>query len=69
MEQSQTMQQQHNTLTNIVHDVVKNGINNNHSHNTTTNSHNKAFNLNVFLNETCKEAITPTKKKNETKLY
>ncbi len=58
MEQSQTMQQQHNTLTNIVHDVVKNGVNNNnHSHNTTTNSHNKAFNLNFFLNETCKEAI------------
>ena len=57
MEHSQTMQQQTNTLTNIVHDVVKHGVNNNHSHNTTTNSHNKAFNLNVFLNETCKEAI------------
>ena len=57
MEHSQTMQQQNNTLTNIVQDVVKNGVNNNHSHNTTTNSHNKAFNLNLFLNETCKEAI------------
>jgi hypothetical protein len=57
MEQSQNMQQQNNTLTNIVQDVVKNGVNNNHSHNTTTNSHNKAFNINLFLNETCKEAI------------
>lgn len=57
IEHSQTMQQQNNTLTNMVHDVVKNGVNNNHSHNTTTNSHNKAFNLNFFLNETCKEAI------------
>jgi len=57
MEHSQTIQQQNNTLTNMVHDVVKNGVNNNHSNNTTTNSHNKAFNLNFFLNETCKEAI------------
>ncbi len=56
IEQTQTIQQQHNTLTNIVHDVVKNGVNNN-SHNTITNSHNKAFNINLFLNETCKEAI------------
>ena len=39
--------------------LSENGINNN-SHNTTTtytNSHNKAFNLNFFLNETCKEAM------------
>jgi len=55
MEHTQTMQQQNTTLTNMVQDVVKNGINNN-SHNT-TNSHNKAFNLNLFLNETCKEAL------------
>jgi len=57
VEQSQTMQQQHNTLSNIVQDVVKNGISNTNSHNTTTNSHNKAFNLNLFLNETCKDAL------------
>jgi len=36
-------------------EIVKNGTTNN-SHNT-TNSHNKAFNLNFFLNETCKEAM------------
>ena len=27
------------------------------TNNTTTNSHNKAFNLNLFLNETCKDAM------------
>jgi len=32
--------------------------NNNHSHN--TNCHNKAFNLNFFLNETCKDAMNIT---------
>lgn len=56
-EQSQNIQQQNNSLTNIVHNVVKNGVNNNNSHNTTTNSNNKSFNINFFLNETCKEAI------------
>ena len=35
-------------------EVIKNG-----THNTTitSNSHNKAFNLNFFLNETCKDAM------------
>jgi hypothetical protein len=37
---------------NIMMDVIKRG-----THNTTTNSHNKAFNLNFFLNETCKDAM------------
>jgi len=40
---------------NMMMEVVKNG-----THNTTTthtNSHNKAFNLQFFLNETCKEAM------------
>jgi len=40
---------------NTVSELVKNGITNN-SHNT-VNSHNKTFNLNVFLNETCKDAM------------
>jgi hypothetical protein len=40
---------------NIMIKVIENGTNNN-SHNT-TNSHNKAFNLNLFLNETCKDAM------------
>ena len=36
-------------------EVVKNGTHNNNSHN--TNSLNKTFNLQFFLNETCKDAI------------
>ena len=40
----------------IMMEVIKNGSNNN-SNNTITNSHNKAFNLNLFLNETCKDAM------------
>ena len=37
--------------------VIENGTTS-HSHNTTnTNSHNKAFNLQFFLNETCKDAM------------
>jgi hypothetical protein len=45
----------------MILEIVKNGINNtNHSHNTHTNSHNKAFNLNFFLNETCKNAMNIT---------
>ena len=35
-------------------EIVKNGTHN------TTNSHNKTFNLNVFLNETCKDAMNIT---------
>ncbi len=47
------------TLQETVCEVIKNGITNNNSHNiTTTNSHNKtAFNLNLYLNETCKDAM------------
>ena len=51
MEQQNMMMEQQN----MVLEVVKNG-----THNTTTthtNSHNKAFNLQFFLNETCKEAM------------
>jgi len=43
---------------NAVLQIAKNGThNNNNCNNTTTNSHNKAFNLNFFLNETCKDAM------------
>ena len=40
-------------------EVIKNGTHNtNNSHNNTnTNSHNKTFNLQFFLNETCKDAM------------
>ena len=43
-------------------DLLKNGINNNNttnnnSHNTNNNNNNKTFNINFFLNETCKDAM------------
>ena len=41
---------------NMMMEVIKNGIGNN-NHNTTINSHNKTFNLQLFLNETCKDAM------------
>ena len=48
-----------NDLRTMMMEVIKNG-----THNTTTttntNSHNKAFNLNFFLNETCKDAMNIT---------
>jgi hypothetical protein len=44
------MQQQ-----NLVLELCKNGTHNTNT--TTTNSHNKTFNLNMFLNETCKNAM------------
>lgn len=46
-------------MKNIVMEVIKNGTHNTNNTNNinTTNNHNKTFNLNVFLNETCKDAI------------
>jgi hypothetical protein len=44
---------QNASMTNIIADVVKNGM----SANNIINSNNKSFNLNVFLNETCKDAM------------
>ena len=39
----------------VMLEVIKNGTHNNN--NNITNSHNKAFNLQFFLNETCKDAM------------
>jgi hypothetical protein len=41
-------------------EIVKNGTTNINANNNNTNSHNKAFNLNFFLNETCKNAMNIT---------
>jgi len=41
----------------IIKVIEKDTISNTNSHNTTNNSHNKTFNLSVYLNETCKDAI------------
>jgi len=45
---------------NIMIKVIEKGTNNTNITNTNTNSHNKAFNLNFFLNETCKNAMNIT---------
>ena len=47
-------------------EVCKNGVGN--GNNNTINSHNKAFNLNVFLNEECKDAMSITDFVNSIKL-
>ena len=48
---------QNQELTNKLVDICKNGTNNTITNNTNTNSHNKTFNLQLFLNETCKDAM------------
>jgi len=64
IDQSNKMFDQSNKLGDVTMEIVKNGVNNttnNNNNNTTnTNSHNKAFNLNFFLNETCKNAMNMT---------
>mgnify|MGYP000091037527 CR=1 FL=1 len=46
-------------MRNMMMGVIKTGTHNttNNTNNTNTNSHNKTFNLNFFLNETCKDAM------------
>jgi hypothetical protein len=48
--------EQNNKMLETFSEVCKNGIGNNN----TINSHNKAFNLQVFLNEDCKDAMNVT---------
>jgi hypothetical protein len=58
MEQQNKMVEQQNKMMeqqNLVLEIAKNGTNNTTTNN--TNSHNKAFNLQFFLNETCKDAM------------
>jgi hypothetical protein len=51
-------------IKNIVMEVCKqiqpNNMNNSHNTQTHNNSHNKTFNLQIFLNETCKDAMNLT---------
>ena len=56
MAQNHTIQQQNSTINSL---VSTNPIGNNNSNNVniTNNSNNKAFNINFFLNETCKDAL------------
>jgi|1048.fasta_scaffold14996_2 hypothetical protein len=58
---AELIKSQQNMMIKLSENCITNTIN---SHNTTntnhTNSHNKAFNLNFFLNETCKNAMNIT---------
>jgi len=54
VKQNQELIQQNQELTTKIVDICKN---NNNITNNTINSNNKTFNLNVFLNETCKDAM------------
>jgi hypothetical protein len=58
IEQNKSMMDQNNKMIETVKEVCKNNNTNimNNSHNN-VNSNNKAFNLNVFLNEECKDAM------------
>jgi hypothetical protein len=52
-----TLIQQNTELQKQMLEVIKNGTNTNNIINNTNNSHNKTFNLQLFLNETCKDAM------------
>jgi hypothetical protein len=51
---------EHNDMKTIIVDLLKNGTNNYHYNTTNTYSENKSFNLQIFLNETCKNAMNIT---------
>ena len=61
IKQNSELMKETSNFKSIIMEVIKNGTHNNitthNTHNTHTNSHNKAFNLNFFLNETCKDAM------------
>ena len=57
VKQNKELTQQNSELTNKIVDICKTGQTNNSISNSNINSHNKTFNLNVFLNETCKDAM------------
>jgi len=58
-EMQQMMLEQQNNYMNIIEKVIENGGNHNNINNSnnTINNDNKSFNLNFFLNETCKNAM------------
>lgn len=63
IQQNSDLIKEQSDIKEMILEMVKNGtthINTMHSNNITTNSHNKAFNLNFFLNETCKNAMNIT---------
>jgi hypothetical protein len=61
VKQNAELMKENSEMRNMMMGVIKTGThitnNNNNNNNTNTNSHNKTFNLNFFLNETCKDAL------------
>ena len=51
------MMEEHKSTQQMMLEVIKSGTHNTTNNNTNTNSHNKTFNLQFFLNETCKNAM------------
>jgi len=66
VEQQNMIIEQQNKMIKVIENGTNNTTNNNNI--THTNSHNKAFNLNFFLNETCKNAMNITDFVNSIKL-
>jgi hypothetical protein len=61
IKENSELRKEQSNIKELILEIVKNGTNNVIHNNTThTNSHNKAFNLNFFLNETCKNAMNIT---------
>ena len=61
VKQNNETQKQNQDLINKLYEICKNGTINTTNNNTNnTNSHNKSFNLQFFLNETCKNAMNIT---------
>ena len=62
LKQNSDLIKEQSDIKQIILEIVKNGTTNTNNNNTinNNNSHNKAFNLNFFLNETCKNAMNIT---------
>jgi len=57
LKQNNDLIKEQSDIKQIILEIVKNGTNNTVNNNNNINSHNKTFNLQVFLNETCKDAM------------
>ena len=56
MKENSQLRKEQTDIKELILEVIKNGTHNNNNNNN-TNSHNKTFNLQFFLNETCKDAM------------
>ena len=60
IKENSELRKEQSDIKELILEIVKNGTHNTNTNTTHTNSHNKAFNLNFFLNETCKNAMNIT---------